>query len=117
MTGFGDFMAVMAIMSAKGEDVSKVEVSSEFSGDNIDAELEQLLAKQKATIKVVGTGGGGKKNTHRNYKVGIGGEETIAISTDAKYLLYKTANKKILIGREIKKGLGAGSEPRLGEES
>ena len=117
MTGFGDFMAVMAIMSAKGEDVSKVEVSSEFSGDNIDAELEQLLAKQKATIKVVGTGGAGNNTIQRISEVGIVGAETIAINTDAQDLLYTTANKKILIGRELTKGLGAGSEPRLGEES
>src|SRR3989304_5468122 len=117
MTGFGDFMAVMAIMSAKGEDVSKVEVSSEFSGDNIDAELEQLLAKQKATIKVVGTGGAGNNTIQRISEVGIVGAETIAINTDAQDLLYTTADKKILIGKELTAGLGAGSDPKVGAEA
>ncbi|HLC49924.1 MAG TPA: cell division protein FtsZ [Candidatus Nanoarchaeia archaeon] len=84
---------------------------------DIDAELEQLLAKQRATIKVIGCGGGGNNTINRMTEVGIVGVDTIAINTDAQDLLYTTANKKILIGRELTKGLGAGSEPRLGEES
>jgi cell division protein FtsZ len=84
---------------------------------NIDAELEQLLAKQRAAIKVVGAGGGGNNTIQRMFEVGIIGAETIAVNTDAQDLLYTTANKKILIGRELTKGLGAGSEPRVGEEA
>lgn len=84
---------------------------------DIDAELEQLLAKQRATIKVIGCGGGGNNTINRMTEVGIVGVDTIAINTDAQDLLYTTANKKILIGRELTKGLGAGSEPRLGEEA
>jgi len=83
----------------------------------IDAELEQLLARQRAAIKVVGTGGGGNNTIQRISEVGIIGAETVAINTDAQDLLYTTANKKILIGRELTKGLGAGSEPRIGEEA
>ena len=84
---------------------------------NIDAELEQLLAKQSAAIKVVGTGGGGNNTLQRMSEVGIVGAETIAVNTDAQDLLYTTAGKKILIGRELTKGSGAGSEPRVGEEA
>ena len=84
---------------------------------NIDAELEQLLAKQKAAIKVIGAGGGGNNTVQRISEVGIIGAETIAINTDAQDLLYTTANKKILIGRELTKGLGAGSDPKIGEEA
>jgi len=83
----------------------------------VDAELEQLLARQRATIRVVGCGGGGNNTVNRMSEVGIVGAETIAVNTDAQDLLYTTANKKILIGRELTKGLGAGSEPRLGEEA
>ena len=50
-------------------------------------------------------------------EVGIVGAETIAVNTDAQDLLYTTANKKILLGREITKGLGAGADPRVGEEA
>ena len=82
-----------------------------------DAELEELLAKQRATIKVVGCGGGGNNTINRITEVGIQGSETIGINTDAQDLLYTTADKKILIGRETTKGLGAGSDPKVGEEA
>lgn len=100
------------------QNVPQAEINSQpMPEQNIDAELEQLLSKQKATIKVVGTGGGGNNTIQRISEVGIVGAETIAINTDAQDLLYTTANKKILIGREITKGMGAGSNPRLGEEA
>jgi cell division protein FtsZ len=82
-----------------------------------DAELEELLSKQRATIKVVGCGGGGNNTINRITEVGIQGSETIGINTDAQDLLYTTADKKILIGRETTKGLGAGSDPKVGEEA
>ncbi|HII29534.1 cell division protein FtsZ [Candidatus Woesearchaeota archaeon CG08_land_8_20_14_0_20_47_9] len=83
----------------------------------IDEELEELLSKQKATIKVVGSGGGGNNTINRMSEVGIIGAEIIAINTDAQDLLYTTADKKILIGRELTHGLGAGSNPKVGEEA
>ncbi len=83
----------------------------------LDAELEDLLSKQKATIKVVGTGGGGNNTINRMTEIGIKGAETIAVNTDAQDLLYTTADKKILLGKEITKGMGAGSIPKIGEEA
>ncbi len=83
----------------------------------IDAELEQLLSSQKAKIKVVGTGGGGNNTINRIAEVGIEGSEVIAINTDAQDLLYTTSDRKILIGKEITGGLGAGSVPKIGEEA
>ncbi len=85
--------------------------------NNVDAELEAFLEKQKATIKVIGTGGGGNNTINRISEIGIKGAETIAINTDAQDLLYTTADKKILIGRDVTKGLGAGSNPKIGEEA
>ncbi len=84
---------------------------------DIDAELEELLAKQRASIKVIGCGGGGNNTINRISEIGIIGAETIAINTDAQDLLYTTADKKILIGRELTKGLGAGANPKIGEEA
>ena len=83
----------------------------------IDDELEQLVSRQKSKIKVIGAGGGGNNSINRMTEVGIVGVDTIAINTDAQDLLYTTANKKILIGRELTKGLGAGSDPHVGEEA
>ena len=83
----------------------------------IDEELEALVAKQKAKIKVIGCGGGGNNTINRMSEVGISGTETVAINTDAQDLLYTNANIKILIGKELTGGLGAGSIPKVGEDS
>ena len=84
---------------------------------DVNEELENFLRKQKATIKVVGAGGGGNNTVNRISEVGIVGVETIAINTDAQDLLYTTSNKKILIGKDLTKGVGAGSDPKKGEEA
>lgn len=83
----------------------------------MDEELEQLLSKQTARIKVVGCGGGGNNTIDRVAGVGVEGCETIAINTDAQDLLYTKADVKILIGKESTRGLGAGSIPQIGEEA
>lgn len=84
---------------------------------SIDEELERILSKQKAKIKVIGTGGAGNNTINRISEVGVSGAETIAVNTDAQDLLYTNAGVKILIGREITGGLGAGSVPQVGEEA
>ncbi|MCK5283297.1 MAG: cell division protein FtsZ [Nanoarchaeota archaeon] len=91
------------------------QISQPFN--EIDAELENFLSKQRAKIKVIGTGGAGNNTINRITEVGIKGAETIAINTDAQDLLYTSSNTKILIGREATKGMGAGSNPKLGEEA
>ena len=83
----------------------------------MDTELEEMLKKQKATIKVIGCGGAGNNTINRITEVGVVGAETIAINTDAQDLLYTTADKKILIGKEKTRGLGAGGMPKVGEEA
>jgi len=83
----------------------------------IDRELEQILKRQSARIKVVGVGGGGGNTVSRMREIGVRGGEVIAINTDAQDLLYANSDQKILIGRELSKGLGAGSNPRIGEEA
>lgn len=82
-----------------------------------DDELRKLLESRKAEIKVVGCGGGGGNTISRLMQVGIVGAETVAINTDAQDLLYTDADLKILIGKEITGGLGAGADPKVGEES
>ncbi|MEK6889132.1 MAG: cell division protein FtsZ [Nanoarchaeota archaeon] len=84
---------------------------------DIDKELELLLQKQGARIKVVGCGGGGGNSISRMKETGIKGCEIIAINTDAQDLLYSNADTKILIGRELTHGLGAGSNPKIGERA
>ncbi len=84
---------------------------------DIDEELEKLLEQQIAKIKVVGVGGAGNNTINRMSEVGITGAEMIAINTDAQDLLYTNAAHKVLIGKELTRGLGAGSIPQMGEEA
>ncbi|MDI6820351.1 MAG: cell division protein FtsZ [Candidatus Hodarchaeaceae archaeon] len=81
---------------------------------SMDEELEQVLQRARAKIVVVGCGGAGCNTISRMTEVGIQGAETIAINTDAQDLLYTTSDRKILIGREITGGLGAGNDPEKG---
>ena len=90
-------------------------VSSEIK--EIDKELAELLKKQVAKIKIIGIGGGGNNSLNRMKEIGIKGGELIAINTDAQDLLYTDADHKILIGKELTQGLGAGSNPKIGEEA
>ncbi len=92
-------------------------IKREMGHSEIDKELEKLVDSQKASIRVIGCGGGGNNTLSRINQVGIKGVMTVAINTDAQDLLYTNCDKKILIGRELTKGLGAGSKPKVGEEA
>ncbi|OIO80731.1 cell division protein FtsZ [Candidatus Pacearchaeota archaeon CG1_02_32_132] len=97
--------------------MSEISFEKEHYENPVDVELESLLQKQSARIKVVGCGGGGGNSVSRMKEVGVKGCEVIALNTDAQDLLYTTADHKILIGRELTHGLGAGSNPKIGEEA
>lgn len=84
---------------------------------DVDRELQEILEKTKARIVVIGTGGAGNNTISRLMEVGIEGAETVAVNTDAQDLLYTSAHRKILIGKELTGGLGAGSVPQIGEEA
>jgi cell division protein FtsZ len=67
-----------------------------------------------AVIKVVGVGGGGVNAVNRMIDAGLKGVEFIAVNTDAQALLMSDADIKLDIGRELTRGLGAGSDPEVG---
>src|SRR3974377_492391 len=67
-----------------------------------------------AGIKVVGIGGGGVNAVNRMIDAGLKGVEFIAINTDAQALLMSDADVKLDIGRQMTRGLGAGSDPEVG---
>lgn len=80
-----------------------------------DSDLEQVLKQIKANIKIIGTGGSGNNTLKRISEIGIEGVELVAVNTDAQHLLMTPADKKVLIGEKVTRGLGAGSDPSLGE--
>src|SRR3989338_2372507 len=71
----------------------------------------------KANIKVIGAGGAGTNMTSWLYKKGIQGAEIFAVNTDKQHLDISEADSKILIGRDLTKGLGAGGYPNVGTEA
>ncbi|MGC9157294.1 MAG: cell division protein FtsZ [Candidatus Micrarchaeia archaeon] len=64
-------------------------------------------------IAVVGVGGQGCNLVNRLYTNGIKSADTIAINTDLAHLNMIRAHKKLLIGKEITNGLGAGGFPEV----
>ncbi len=101
----------------EGEKKIRSETETEEGYDYTDEELRTILQQAQAKIKVVGTGGAGGNAIQRLMEVGIEGAEAISVNTDAQDLLNKKAAKRILIGKSVTKGLGAGNDPRLGEEA
>lgn len=70
-----------------------------------------------AQIKVIGIGGAGGAAINRMIDAGIDGVDFIAINTDAQALHHSKANKKIHIGKDATRGLGAGADPDVGESA
>ncbi|RME79901.1 MAG: cell division protein FtsZ [Methanobacteriota archaeon] len=69
---------------------------------------------REVRIAVVGVGGAGSNAISRLYNSGIKSATTIAVNTDALHLQQVAkAHKKVLIGKSITKGLGAGGEPSM----
>jgi len=93
------------------------ERSLQEKATEVDEELRQILESRKTQIKVVGCGGAGNNTITRLMQVGIVGAETVAINTDAQDLLYTDSDKKVLIGKELTSGLGAGADPKVGMEA
>jgi cell division protein FtsZ len=70
-----------------------------------------------AKIKVVGVGGGGGNSVSRMVEGKIQGVELIAINADSQDLHHCLAPQKLLIGKNLTKGLGAGMNPDIGRQA
>lgn len=83
-----------------------------------DALLEFDGASQlKATIKVVGVGGGGGNAINTMIDAELGGVEFIAANTDAQALEHSRASARLQLGTEVTRGLGCGANPEKGRAS
>ena len=92
------------------------EKAPEKISSDIDEDLINIIQDVKTNIYVIGAGGAGNNTISRLNEMGIEGADTIAVNTDAQDLFYCQSGKKILLGRQTSKGLGAGGEPSVGEE-
>lgn len=82
-----------------------------------DEEILKFIEESQPNIFIVGAGGSGSNTLDRIFEMGIHGVRLIAMNTDARHLLHVRSNKKVLLGKKVSKGRGAGSNPVLGEES
>jgi cell division protein FtsZ len=79
----------------------------EFENENVNSTV----------IKVVGVGGGGSNAVSRMAQSQLQGVEFIVINTDAQALQNCNIPCKIQIGQKITRGLGAGSNPEIGQRA
>jgi cell division protein FtsZ len=70
-----------------------------------------------ARIKVIGVGGGGQNAVNRMIAEGMQGIEFVAVNTDAQALLLSNAPTRVRIGDKKTRGLGAGGNPKVGQEA
>ncbi|MFQ5405653.1 MAG: cell division protein FtsZ [Candidatus Micrarchaeia archaeon] len=81
-------------------------------------ELPEVAGKDftpaQVKISVVGVGGAGTNTVSRLHHMGVKSAETIAINTDSNHLKLVKADRRILIGASMTRGLGAGGFPEVG---
>jgi cell division protein FtsZ len=82
-----------------------------------DEELLKFIESAKPKIYIVGSGGSGSNTISRMVDMNIEGATLVAMNTDAQHLVRIKSQRKLLLGKKVTKGLGAGSDPKLGEEA
>ena len=105
--------------AAKREPVKKAKAAPKKKASAPSPKRSSARAKGRmlANIKVVGVGGAGGNVITRMQKEPIRGVEFVAVNTDAQDLDYCLAHKKLYIGKNITRGLGAGMNPELGRQA
>lgn len=74
-----------------------------------------MSTQASAVIKVLGVGGGGSNAVNRMIEAGIKGVEFIAMNTDVQVLDRSQAQRKVQLGQNLTRGLGAGGNPEVGK--
>jgi len=82
--------------------------------DMADAE-DDIIGQPR--IVIVGCGGAGNNTVNRLYHMQVSGAETIAVNTDKQHLDMIQADKRVLVGKSLTKGLGAGGFPDVGRRA
>ena len=82
-----------------------------------DKELAREELDSAAMVKVIGVGGGGCNAIDNMIRSGLSGVEFISANTDAQTLYKNLSDKKIHLGVNVTRGLGAGADPEVGEKA
>jgi cell division protein FtsZ len=92
--------------------------NAEAEDRELDADLDGDGAEfGDPRIVIIGCGGAGNNTVNRLYNIGVDGAETIAVNTDKQHLQMVEADTKILVGKSLTNGLGAGGDPSMGERA
>ncbi len=97
-----EFLYKKARENTQNENSSRIQTQSEFG---------------EAKILVIGAGGGGNNTINRLSSLGVQGAQLVAVNTDKQQLERTKADKKVLIGYENTRGLGAGGYPEIGRQA
>ena len=83
---------------------------NEVTNDEYDDDLV-------VTIKVIGVGGAGCNAVNKMHQSGLKHVDLYVANTDSQVLLKSEVENQILLGKDVTKGLGAGADPKIGEEA
>lgn len=97
--------------SRRNDSVDLLELGPEDGQELLEFEGS---SHQRASIKVIGVGGGGGNALNTMIVSGLSGVEFIAANTDAQALAHNKASVKVQLGAEITRGLGCGANPDRG---
>ncbi len=78
---------------------------------------KDILPSQNAKIEVIGVGGGGSNAINRMIDSNLEGVSFRVLNTDAQALLQSSADRRVQIGQNLTRGLGAGGNPSIGQKA
>ncbi len=107
--------------SSGAENRALADMVSQMAKDAVNRGATALMDEEVGTlgvpnprILIVGCGGSGNNTLNRITHLGVEGAVTVAINTDKQHLDHTRALQKLLVGRHITRGLGAGGDPSTG---
>ncbi|MFA0887528.1 MAG: cell division protein FtsZ [Synergistales bacterium] len=77
-------------------------------------EIEKASRPFREVIKVMGIGGGGNNALNHIARSGLVGVEFVGANTDMAHLQTSEADVRVVLGKELTRGLGAGADPEVG---
>ncbi len=87
-------------------------------GNNANLDQSQgILPSQNAKIEVIGVGGGGSNAVNRMIDSDLEGVSFRVLNTDAQALLQSSADRRVQLGQNLTRGLGAGGNPSIGQKA
>jgi cell division protein FtsZ len=87
-------------------------------GERDSSNLDDVSGTEQIKIVTVGVGGAGNNTINRLIRAGIKGCNLLAVNTDKQHLnMIDEKAKKVLIGKTLTKGLGAGGYPEIGTKA